>query len=57
MSIALAKQLPKTVLITTEFDLFRQDAYDFKEKLLAAGTLLDFGDYQNVGHNMFVILP
>ena len=33
MDLGLVKRLPKTVLITSEFDCFRRDALEFKEKL------------------------
>ena len=57
MSVALAKKLPPTVLITSEYDLFKRDAYDFKVKLKKAGTLLDFADYWQVGHDYFNKAP
>lgn len=51
MDIELVKRLPKTVLITSEFDCFRRDALEFKEKLEKAGKLADFKNYPGVGHN------
>ena len=50
MSIEEARKLPPTVIITSEFDLFRRDAYDFVEKLRNANRLADFADYGEVGH-------
>lgn len=37
--------LPPTVLVTSEYDIFRREAYDFADKLKIANKLVDFGDY------------
>jgi len=57
MTIAQAKQLPPTILITAEYDIMRRDAYAFKEKLREAGNLLDFADYKEVGHDSHNKIP
>ena len=57
MSLAQARLLPPTIVITAEYDFMRRDAYAFKEKLREAGTLLDFADYTRVGHDSFNKLP
>jgi len=43
--------LPPTVIITSEYDIFRKEAYDFADKLRIANRLLDFSDYADVTHN------
>lgn len=50
MDAELIKRLPKTVLITSEFDCFRRDTLEFKGKLEKAGKLADFRIYPGVGH-------
>lgn len=43
--------LPPTVILTSEYDIFRKEAYDFADKLRIANRLLDFSDYADVTHN------
>ena len=37
-------------MMTSEYDIFREDAYDFADKLRKQRKLLDFGDYSGVTH-------
>jgi acetyl esterase/lipase len=48
--------LPATVIITSEYDIFRKEAYDFAEKLKKSSKLLDFCDYVSVGHEPAISL-
>ena len=50
MDNEVIQRLPQTVLITSEFDCFRRDTQEFKEKLEKAGKLADFKIYPGVGH-------
>ena len=38
------------MVITSEYDIFRNEAYNFAEKLKKSSKLLDFSDYASVGH-------
>ena len=51
------QKLPPTVMITSEYDIFRREAYDFAEKLKRVSKLLDFSDYASVGHTWDIISP
>lgn len=49
--------MPATVIITSEYDIFRKDAYDFAQKLKKYSKLLDFCDYVSVGHAIKFLSP
>ena len=46
--LELLSQLPKTIIFTSEFDMYRRDAYKLADSLTAAGTLSDFQDMNMV---------
>lgn len=50
MSPELMEQVPQTMLLTTEFDIFRQGTERSREKYEEAGTLLDFGMIKGTTH-------
>lgn len=50
MTAKQIQKLPPTVIVTTEYDIFREEAYDFADKLKKAEKLLDFSDYASVTH-------
>ena len=53
----LLEVLPPTVLITSEYDIFRRESYDFADKLKKISKLLDFSDYAEVFHMLQIKSP
>ena len=50
IGLNVVKKMPKTVLMTSEFDMMRRDTLDYKSKLEKAHKLAGFLDYGGVDH-------
>ena len=50
IGVNVVRRMPKTVLMTSEFDLMRRDTLDYKTKLEKAHKLAGFLDYGGVEH-------